>query len=121
LCFTGDVPYYSIPAGGDRSRNAVWTYGFPFEAMVQIKDYVAFYPDPGRQNKLSMTREGAGNWRRVEKGKGGVLQAFSHSSTNGTMRRRAVLVPELHQHSAHIGQVARSFQPHQGQSRVPQI
>ena len=35
----------SIPAGGDRSVNAVWTYETPFEAMAQIKDYVAFYPD----------------------------------------------------------------------------
>jgi uncharacterized protein (DUF427 family) len=23
----------------------VWTYETPFEAMTQIKDYVAFYPD----------------------------------------------------------------------------
>jgi uncharacterized protein (DUF427 family) len=23
----------------------VWTYENPFEAMAQIKDYVAFYPD----------------------------------------------------------------------------
>jgi uncharacterized protein (DUF427 family) len=23
----------------------VWTYETPFEAMAQIKDYVAFYPD----------------------------------------------------------------------------
>ena len=28
-----------------RSLNAVWTYETPFEAMAQIKDYVAFYPD----------------------------------------------------------------------------
>src|SRR5437588_12754054 len=34
-----------ISAGGDRSVNAVWTYQTPFEAMAQIKDYVAFYPD----------------------------------------------------------------------------
>ena len=40
-----DASYYSIPAGGDRSLNAVWTYETPFEAMAQIKDYVAFYPD----------------------------------------------------------------------------
>jgi hypothetical protein len=33
------------PAGGDHSRNAVWTYEAPFEAMAQIKDYIAFYPD----------------------------------------------------------------------------
>jgi uncharacterized protein (DUF427 family) len=23
----------------------VWTYEIPFDAMAQIKDYVAFYPD----------------------------------------------------------------------------
>ncbi len=43
--YKGDASYYSIPAGDDRSLNAVWTYETPFEAMVQIKDYVAFYPD----------------------------------------------------------------------------
>ena len=35
----------SVPAGGDRSRDAVWTYETPFAAMAKIKDYVAFYPD----------------------------------------------------------------------------
>ena len=40
--YKGDASYYSIPAGGDRSLNAVWTYENPFEAMAQIKDYVAF-------------------------------------------------------------------------------
>ena len=43
--YKGDASYFSIPAGGDRSVNAVWTYETPFEAMAQIKDYVAFYPD----------------------------------------------------------------------------
>ena len=43
--FKGDASYYSIPAGGDRSLNAVWTYEAPFEAVAEIKDYVAFYPD----------------------------------------------------------------------------
>jgi uncharacterized protein (DUF427 family) len=43
--YKGDASYYSIPAGGDRSINAVWTYEAPFDAMAQIKDYVAFYPD----------------------------------------------------------------------------
>jgi uncharacterized protein (DUF427 family) len=43
--YKGDASYYSIPAGGDRSLNAVWTYETTFEAMAQIKDYVAFYPD----------------------------------------------------------------------------
>ncbi len=41
----GDASYFSIPAGGDRSANAVWTYEAPFEVMARIKDYVAFYPD----------------------------------------------------------------------------
>jgi len=43
--YKGDASYYSIPAGGDRSLNAVWTYESPFEAVAPIKDYVAFYPD----------------------------------------------------------------------------
>jgi uncharacterized protein (DUF427 family) len=33
--------YFSVPPGGDRSTNAVWTY----EAVLVIKDYLAFYPD----------------------------------------------------------------------------
>ena len=43
--YKGDASYFSIPSGGDRAINAVWTYETPFEAMAQIKDYVAFYPD----------------------------------------------------------------------------
>jgi uncharacterized protein (DUF427 family) len=43
--YKGYASYYSIPAGGDRSRNAVWSYEAPFEAMARIKDCVAFYPD----------------------------------------------------------------------------
>jgi len=40
--YKGDASYYSIPVGGDRSVNAVWTYEAPFEAMASIKDHVAF-------------------------------------------------------------------------------
>jgi uncharacterized protein (DUF427 family) len=43
--YKGEASYYSIPAGGDRSLNAVWTYESPFAATAQIKEYVAFYPD----------------------------------------------------------------------------
>jgi uncharacterized protein (DUF427 family) len=43
--YKGDASYFSIPVGGDRSVNAVWTYETPFEAMTEIKDHVAFYPD----------------------------------------------------------------------------
>ena len=43
--YKGEASYYSIPAGGNRSLNAVWTYEAPSEAVAQIKDYLAFYPD----------------------------------------------------------------------------
>jgi len=43
--YKGDASYYSIPAGGERSVNAIWTYESPYEPVAQIKDYVAFYPD----------------------------------------------------------------------------
>jgi uncharacterized protein (DUF427 family) len=39
--YKGDCCYFSVPLGGDRSTNAVWTY----EAVLVIKDYLAFYPD----------------------------------------------------------------------------
>jgi len=42
--YKGDASYYSIPAGGDRSINAVWSYETPYAAVKQIKEYVAFYP-----------------------------------------------------------------------------
>jgi uncharacterized protein (DUF427 family) len=42
--YKGDCAYYSIPLGGERSVNAVWTYESPFEAVARIKDHVAFYP-----------------------------------------------------------------------------
>jgi uncharacterized protein (DUF427 family) len=43
--YKGDCAYYSIPAGGPRSTNAVWTYESPYDAVAAIKDHVAFYPD----------------------------------------------------------------------------
>lgn len=43
--YKGEASYYSIPAGGDRSQNAVWSYEAPFDAVAQIKDHLAFYPD----------------------------------------------------------------------------
>ena len=43
--YKGDASYFSIPQGGERSRNAVWSYEQPFEAVDSIKDYLAFYPD----------------------------------------------------------------------------
>ena len=43
--YKGDCAYFSIPLGGDRSTNAVWTYEAPYEAVSPIKDHLAFYPD----------------------------------------------------------------------------
>jgi uncharacterized protein (DUF427 family) len=43
--YKGDCAYYSIPIGGERSTNAVWTYEAPYAAVAEIKDHVAFYPD----------------------------------------------------------------------------
>jgi uncharacterized protein (DUF427 family) len=43
--YKGDCAYYSIPAGRERAVNAVWTYEAPFDAVVSIKDYLAFYTD----------------------------------------------------------------------------
>jgi uncharacterized protein (DUF427 family) len=43
--YKGDCAYFSIPAGGEKSANAVWTYETPYDAVKQIKDHLAFYPD----------------------------------------------------------------------------
>jgi uncharacterized protein (DUF427 family) len=43
--YKGDASYYSVPAGGDRAANAVWSYESPYPAVAPIKDYLAFYPD----------------------------------------------------------------------------
>jgi uncharacterized protein (DUF427 family) len=43
--YKGDCAYYSIPLGGARSTNAVWTYESPYAAVEAIRDYLAFYQD----------------------------------------------------------------------------
>jgi len=43
--YKGEASYYSIPVGGERSLNAIWTYAAPYDAVASIKDHVAFYPD----------------------------------------------------------------------------
>ncbi|WP_267358925.1 MULTISPECIES: DUF427 domain-containing protein [unclassified Methylobacterium] len=43
--YKGDCTYFSIPSGGERAVNAVWSYEAPYEAVRTIKDHVAFYPD----------------------------------------------------------------------------
>ena len=48
--YKGDCSYYSIPAGGKKSVNAVWSYEDPFPTVAQIRGHVAFYP--GRVDEI---------------------------------------------------------------------
>ena len=43
--YKGDCAYFSIPSGGERSVNAVWTYEAPYDAVAAIRNHLAFYPD----------------------------------------------------------------------------
>jgi uncharacterized protein (DUF427 family) len=43
--YKGNCIYYSIPAGGEKSVNAAWSYEDPLPAVDQIKRHVAFYPE----------------------------------------------------------------------------
>jgi uncharacterized protein (DUF427 family) len=54
--YKGDCAYYSIPAGGERSVNAVWTYEAPYAAVSPIREYLAFYPD--RVDAIEIENEG---------------------------------------------------------------
>ena len=42
--YKGEASYFSIPAGGERAVDAVWSYEAPHESVAAIKDHVAFYP-----------------------------------------------------------------------------
>ncbi len=43
--YKGDCNYYNIPAGGEESVNAVWSYEHPYPAVAQIAGHVAFFPE----------------------------------------------------------------------------
>lgn len=43
--YKGDCSYYSITSAGERGINAVWTYEHPYDAVAQIKEHLAFYPE----------------------------------------------------------------------------
>ena len=42
--YKGEASYFSIPAGGDKSVDAIWTYEEPHAAVAVIRDHLAFYP-----------------------------------------------------------------------------
>lgn len=43
--YKGDCSYYSIPSGGTKTTNAVWSYEKPYAAVSHIGRHLAFYPD----------------------------------------------------------------------------
>jgi uncharacterized protein (DUF427 family) len=43
--YKGEASYFSIPAGGARSVDAIWSYETPHDAVAAIKDHLAVYPD----------------------------------------------------------------------------
>jgi uncharacterized protein (DUF427 family) len=53
--YKGDCSYYSIPSGGAKSANAVWTYEAAYPAVAAINEHLAFYPD--RVEKLEIHKE----------------------------------------------------------------
>jgi uncharacterized protein (DUF427 family) len=53
--YKGDCSYFSIPSGGPRSRNAVWTYEAAYPAVAAIKDHLAFYPN--RVDQIEVQRD----------------------------------------------------------------
>jgi uncharacterized protein (DUF427 family) len=43
--YKGEAAYYSIPVGGERCTNAVWTYEKASPAVAAISGFLAFYRD----------------------------------------------------------------------------
>jgi uncharacterized protein (DUF427 family) len=43
--YKGDCSYYSIPSGGEKTVNAVWTYESPYAPVKEIAQHLAFYPN----------------------------------------------------------------------------
>ncbi|MGC2130877.1 MAG: DUF427 domain-containing protein, partial [Candidatus Aquilonibacter sp.] len=43
--YKGEASYFSIRNGVDQRVDAIWTYEAPYDAVAQIKGYLAFYPD----------------------------------------------------------------------------
>ena len=43
--YKGDASYFSVPEGGDLFVNGIWSYENPYDAVHEIKEHLAFYPD----------------------------------------------------------------------------
>lgn len=42
--YKGEASYWTIRVGDKVAENAVWAYEQPYDAVAEVKDYVAFYP-----------------------------------------------------------------------------
>jgi len=42
--YKGEASYFSISAGGRTIENAVWSYEHPYDEVVEIREFLAFYP-----------------------------------------------------------------------------
>ena len=43
--YKGDASYYTVTTPSGELDNAIWTYRQPYDAVGEIVDHVAFYPD----------------------------------------------------------------------------
>jgi uncharacterized protein (DUF427 family) len=43
--YKGDASYYTVTTASGDLDNAIWSYRKPYEAVSEIADHVAFYPD----------------------------------------------------------------------------
>src|SRR5215470_6888529 len=41
--FKGEASYWSLASDSHRAENAAWSYEHPYDEMLGLKDYVAFY------------------------------------------------------------------------------
>jgi len=55
--YKGDCAYFSIPSGGERAIDAVWTYESPYDSVAAIRNHLAFYPD--RVDEISQSTPAA--------------------------------------------------------------
>jgi uncharacterized protein (DUF427 family) len=62
--YKGDCSYYSVPAGGEKSVNAVWSYEDPFPVVEQVRGHLAFYPERVDEiaEQFSNVRKGLTEW-----------------------------------------------------------
>lgn len=53
--YKGDASYYTIDVDGQKAVDAIWEYQEPRDAVAEIKDHVAFYPD--RVDSIEITED----------------------------------------------------------------